>query len=80
MALATVGAWERRLARSLASVINVLDPDVVVVGGGLSQVDRLYQTIPRLWREWIFSDDVVTRLVRARYGDASGVRGAARLW
>jgi fructokinase len=80
VAQAVVGAWEQRLAKSLASVINVLDPDVVVMGGGLSRVERLYKTIPRLWNPWIFSDDVATRLVPARHGDASGVRGAARLW
>jgi fructokinase len=79
-ARAVVTAWERRLAKSLASVINVLDPDVVVVGGGLSQVAGLYETVPELWKDWIFSDDVVTRLAPARHGDASGVRGAARLW
>jgi fructokinase len=80
LAQAVVSAWERRLAKSLASVINVLDPDVVVMGGGLSRVERLYQTIPRLWTEWVFSDEVTTRLQPARFGDASGVRGAARLW
>lgn len=80
IAESAVDAWERRLAKSLAAVINVLDPDVVVMGGGLSRVAKLYETVPRLWRDWIFSDDVATRLVPARYGDASGVRGAARLW
>jgi fructokinase len=79
-AAAAVDAWERRLAKSLASVINVLDPNVIVVGGGLSGVARLYETVPRLWRAWVFSDVVTTRLVRARHGDASGVRGAAWLW
>lgn len=76
----SVDAWERRLAKSLATVINVLDPDVIVVGGGLSRIVRLYDTVPRLWSAWVFSDRVVTRLVPARFGDASGVRGAARLW
>jgi predicted NBD/HSP70 family sugar kinase len=79
-----VARYERRLARALASVINLLDPDVVVLGGGMSNVDRLYETVPRLWGEWIFSsgrgDNVRTRLVRARHGDSSGVRGAAWLW
>src|SRR5205085_1334404 len=68
-----VGAWERRLAKSLASVINVLDPDVIVMGGGLSRVATFYDTVPKLWQEWVFSDDVATRLVPARFGDASGV-------
>ena len=72
--------WRRRLAKSLATVINLLDPDVIVVGGGLSHVGSIYDEVPRLWTEWVFSDRVVTKLVPARYGDASGVRGAAWLW
>ena len=72
--------WRRRLAKSLATVINLLDPDVIVVGGGLSHVGSIYDDVPRVWSEWVFSDRVVTRLVPARYGDASGVRGAAWLW
>jgi fructokinase len=72
--------YEERLARSLASVINLLDPDVVVLGGGLSNVERLYASVPRLWGEYIFSDHVATRLVRNAHGDSSGVRGAAWLW
>ena len=73
-------AWRRRLAKSLATVINVLDPDVIVLGGGLSQIESIYDDVPRRWSEWVFSDRVTTRLVPARYGDASGVRGAAWLW
>ena len=72
--------YEDRLARGLAAVINLLDPDVVVLGGGLSNIDRLYERVPALWSRWIFSDVVVTRLVRAVHGDSSGVRGAAWLW
>ena len=72
--------YEERLARALASVINLLDPDVIVLGGGLSNIERLYATVPRLWGPYIFSDRVVTRLVRAKHGDSSGVRGAAWLW
>ena len=72
--------YERRFARALASVINVLDPDVIVLGGGLSQIDSLYDTVPRLWGDFVFSDRVVTRLAPAAHGDASGVRGAAWLW
>ena len=79
-ASAALDAWERRLAKALATVINILDPDVIVVGGGLSNVERLYDNVPRLWQRWVFSDAVVTRLVRAHHGDASGVRGAAWLW
>ncbi|NEV63125.1 ROK family protein [Thiorhodococcus minor] len=72
--------YERRLARALAVVINLVDPDVIVLGGGLSKLGRLYQEVPRLWLPHIFSDAVVTRLLPARHGDASGVRGAAWLW
>jgi fructokinase len=72
--------YEERLARALASIINVLDPTVIVLGGGLSNIDRLYPAVPALWSRWVFSDAVATRLVRARHGDSSGVRGAAWLW
>jgi fructokinase len=80
LARATLDAWERRLAKALASLINVVDPDVIVVGGGLSRLAGIYTRVPQLWGEWVFSDVVVTRLVPARHGDASGVRGAAWLW
>ena len=79
-ASAAVDAWEDRLARSLATVINVVDPDVIVVGGGLSQISRLYTNVPARWARYVFSDHVVTRLLPAAHGDASGVRGAAWLW
>ena len=79
-ALACLDRYEDRMARALASVINVLDPDVIVLGGGLSNVDRLYQAVPRRWGPFVFSDRVDTRLVRAAHGDSSGVRGAAWLW
>jgi len=69
-----------RLARALASVINVLDPEVIVLGGGLSNIDRLYRDVPERLPSWVFSDHVATRLVRAKHGDSSGVRGAAWLW
>lgn len=72
--------YEGRLARALATVINVLDPEVIVLGGGLSNTERLYENIPRLWGKWVFSDSVRTRLVRNAHGDSSGVRGAAWLW
>lgn len=72
--------YEERLARGLAGIINVLDPDVIVLGGGMSNIDRLYANVPRLWAPFVFSDAVFTRLVRARHGDSSGVRGAAWLW
>jgi len=77
---ATLARWEDRLARAFASIINVLDPHVIVVGGGLSRIQRLYANVPRLWDAWVFSDRVDTRLVPATHGDSSGVRGAAWLW
>ena len=77
---AALARYEDRLARALATVVNVLDPDVVVIGGGLSNLERLYESVPRLWQPHIFSDRVVTRLSRAVHGDSSGVRGAAWLW
>lgn len=75
-----LGRYEERLARALASVINVLDPDVIVLGGGMSNVERLYTEVPRLWSKHVFSDHVATRLARNAHGDSSGVRGAAWLW
>jgi fructokinase len=77
---ATLRRYESRLARGLAHVINLLDPDVIVLGGGLSNLDRLYRHVPAQWSEWVFSDRVDTPLVKARHGDSSGVRGAAWLW
>jgi len=77
---ATLQRYEQRLARALATVINLLDPDVIVLGGGLSHLERLYVNVPAQWGQYIFSDQVVTRLRPARHGDASGVRGAAWLW
>jgi fructokinase len=72
--------YEGRLARALASIINVLDPDVIVLGGGLSNIGRLYDRVPDLWGPFVFSDSSDTPLVAARHGDSSGVRGAAWLW
>ncbi|MDQ1342373.1 MAG: fructokinase [Pseudomonadota bacterium] len=77
---AALQRYERRLARALAQVINLLDPDVIVLGGGVSNLDRLYDRVPRLWGEWVFSDHVATRLLKNKHGDSSGVRGAAWLW
>jgi fructokinase len=77
---ATLARYEDRLARALAHVINILDPDVIVLGGGISNVDRLYAEVPRQWGSWVFSDRVDTRLVKHLHGDSSGVRGAAWLW
>lgn len=77
---AALDRYEDRMARALASVINILDPDVIVLGGGMSGVRRLYEGVPRRWTRWVFSDRVATALVPNAHGDASGVRGAAWLW
>jgi len=79
-AIACLERYERRFARAIATIINIVDPDVIVLGGGLSNMTRLYDRVPALWGPHVFSDRVDTRLVRARHGDASGVRGAAWLW
>jgi fructokinase len=90
----TLRRYEHRLARGLASIINVLDPEVIVLGGGMSNITRLYTNVPRLWSAFTFAVGgtpqrgtrpdagarILTRLVPARHGDSSGVRGAARLW
>jgi predicted NBD/HSP70 family sugar kinase len=75
-----VERWLDRLARGLAGVVNLLDPDVIVVGGGLSNAPTLYRELPRRWGAHVFSDRVDTVIVPARHGDSSGVRGAAWLW
>jgi fructokinase len=72
--------YEERLARALAGVINILDPDVIVLGGGISNVPRLYANVPLLWGPYVFSDRVATKLLPPVHGDSSGVRGAAWLW
>ncbi|RJF54726.1 fructokinase [Serratia inhibens] len=75
-----IGRYELRLAKSLAHVINILDPDVVVLGGGMSNVDRLYQHVPQLVKSWVFGGECETPIRKAIHGDSSGVRGAAWLW
>jgi len=77
---ATLARYEERLARALATVVNLLDPDVVVLGGGLSNLSRLYAAVPERWGSWVFSDRVDTALRPPKHGDSSGVRGAAWLW
>jgi len=79
-ARATLSRYEDRMARALAVVLDILDPDVVVLGGGMSQISRLYEAVPRLWQAWAFSDRVDTLLKPPVHGDSSGVRGAAWLW
>ena len=76
----TLARFERRLAKALASVINLIDPEIIVLGGGLSNIARLFPNLPGLWGEYIFSNHVRPRLAAARHGDSSGVRGAAWLW
>jgi len=77
---ATLNRYEARLGRALAEVINILDPDAIVLGGGLSNLDRLYTKVPQLWAAQVFSDRIATRFLKNHHGDASGVRGAAWLW
>jgi fructokinase len=77
---ATLARYEDRMARALAGVINILDPDVIVLGGGMSNLTRLYESVPRLWTRHAFSDRVDTALRAPVHGDSSGVRGAAWLW
>jgi predicted NBD/HSP70 family sugar kinase len=76
----TLARYEARLARALAVVVNIVDPEVIVLGGGLANLARLYERVPRLWGAGIFSDEVRTRLVPPAHGDSGGVRGAAWLW
>ena len=79
-ASAALDRYEDRLARALAGVINIVDPEMIVLGGGLSNIRRLYDNVPALWQEWVFSDRCDTRLAQNRHGDSGGVRGAAWLW
>jgi fructokinase len=79
-ALEILERYADRMARALACVINILDPQVIVLGGGVSNITRLYASVPARWGRYVFSDRVDTQLVRARHGDSSGVRGAAWLW
>jgi predicted NBD/HSP70 family sugar kinase len=80
LAIGALDLWLDRCARALASIVNVLDPDVIVLGGGLSNIRDLPTRLQARWAPWIFSEWVETRIEAARYGDSSGVRGAARLW
>jgi predicted NBD/HSP70 family sugar kinase len=77
---ASLARYAERMSRALATVINLIDPDVIVLGGGMSKLGRLYEGVPELWQRWVFSDRVDTRLLPPRHGDSSGVRGAAWLW
>ncbi len=79
LARAAIARYEQRLATALAGIINILDPDVVVLGGGLASIDSLYQQVPKLWSRSCVAPQPRTRLVRARFGPESGLRGAAWL-
>jgi fructokinase len=80
LATATMQRFESRLARGLAAVVNILDPDIIVIGGGVSRINRIYPDLPNLMRPYVFGGDFDTPIVPARFGDSSGVRGAAWLW
>ncbi len=71
--------YSRMLALALSVVINIIDPEIIVLGGGMSNIERLYKDVPGIWNEYVFSEHIGTRLVKASYGDSSGVRGAAWL-
>jgi fructokinase len=79
-AVASVERYEDRLTRSLSQIVNILDPDVIVLGGGVSQVPRLYRNVPQLLKNYVFGREADTPVLAAKHGDASGVRGAAWLW
>jgi len=79
-ALAALERYTDRLARALASIINIIDPEIIVLGGGLSNIEHLYEQVPRRWSDYVFSDTVATKLRRNQHGDSGGVRGAAWLW
>lgn len=80
VAIEAIQRYEARLAIALSTIINILDPNIIILGGGLSNIERLYKNVPKLWMEWVFSDTCETRLVKNSHGDTSGVRGAAWLW
>ena len=79
-AAAALARHADRMARGLAVIVNILDPDIIVLGGGLSNMEHLYTEVPKLMKSYVFSDFVDTPVVRNRHGDSSGVRGAAWLW
>jgi fructokinase len=80
LAESSLQRYEDRMARGLAHVINILDPDVIVLGGGMGNIERLYTNVPKRWGQYVFSDRVDTKLLPPKFGDSSGVRGAAWLW
>jgi predicted NBD/HSP70 family sugar kinase len=80
LAVESLARYVERLARATSMVINIVDPEVIVLGGGLSQIGKLYDEVPALWPRYVFSKTVLTKLVPPKHGDSSGVRGAAWLW
>tara|TARA_Y100001970_G_scaffold11570_1_gene13353 strand:- start:4347 stop:5249 length:903 start_codon:yes stop_codon:yes gene_type:complete len=78
-AISTLELYEERLAKSLSLIINTLDPEMIVIGGGMSNIDRIYQNVPNLIGKYVLSDSINTKIVKALHGDSSGVRGAAWL-
>lgn len=80
IATQALNLYAGQLARGLGVIISILDPEVIIIGGGVSQIDQLYDLVPALWHDWAFTDHVETKLVKAAHGDSSGVRGAAWLW
>ena len=81
-AIAAIELYENRLARGLAMIVNILDPEIIVLAGGVSNIERLYPNVKKNWNKYIIStgEEVVTPIVQAKHGDSSGVRGAAWLW
>ena len=79
-AIEALSRYQKRMAKSLSHVINLLDPHTIVLGGGMSNIDSLYSSVPNIWQQYVFSDTVRTKLVAPVHGDSSGVRGAAWLW
>ncbi|OED48284.1 hypothetical protein ACH42_02440 [Endozoicomonas sp. (ex Bugula neritina AB1)] len=80
VALQALTRYEHRLARALATIVNQIDPDAIVLGGGMSNVDRIYKNVPELMSQWVFGGECDTPVLKAKHGDSSGVRGAAFLW
>ncbi len=79
-ASSALSKYQQRMAKCLSHVINILDPHIIVLGGGMSNIESLYSTVPILWQQYVFSDTVTTKLVAPMHGDSSGARGAAWLW
>jgi len=79
-ALDTFNRFLSRLGRSLAQMVNIIDPDAIILGGGLSNIDMIYERLPKIMQPYIFADHFKPHILKPKFGDASGVRGAAQLW